>query len=56
MALLTPMPSSRLDALVAAGRARRAKGRLADLPPPSDGASGPSLSQALAEMRDDERF
>ncbi len=32
VALLTPIPAGRLDALVAAGRARPAKRRLADLP------------------------
>ena len=56
VALLTPIPTGRLDALVAAGRARPAKGRLTDLPPPPDRKSHRSLSRALAEMRDDERY
>lgn len=53
VAQLTAIPTSRLSALVAAGRARPAKRRLSDLPAP---AAGPSLSAELAAMRDDERF
>jgi prevent-host-death family protein len=56
VALLTPIPGGRLDALVAAGRARPAKGRLVDLPPPRAAAGRRSPSKTLAEMRDDERY
>jgi antitoxin (DNA-binding transcriptional repressor) of toxin-antitoxin stability system len=54
VALLTPIPAGRLDALVAAGRARPAKRRLADLPAPSDREARPAVSQTLAVMRDEE--
>ncbi|CAN5355100.1 type II toxin-antitoxin system Phd/YefM family antitoxin [soil metagenome] len=56
VALLTPIPVGRLDALVAAGRARPAKGRLGDLPAPPGPEGRHSLSQTLTEMRDDERY
>ncbi len=56
VALLTPIPVGRLDALVAAGRARPAKGRLGDLPVPPGPEGRKSLSQTLTEMRDDERY
>lgn len=56
VALLAPIPVGRLNALVAAGRARPAKGRLVDLPAPRDREDGRSLSQTLAEMRNDERY
>lgn len=52
VARLIPLPSGRLDALVAAGRARPARRLLADLDPPRP---GPALSDALAAMRADER-
>jgi prevent-host-death family protein len=55
VAVLAPLAAGRVDALVAAGRARPDKGRLGDLPPP-DRAGRPSLSQTLAEIRDDERY
>jgi prevent-host-death family protein len=55
VALLTPIPAGRLDALVTAGRARPAKRRLADLPAPSDPEGRPAVSQTLAVMRDEER-
>jgi prevent-host-death family protein len=55
VAQLAPIPTDRLDALVAAGRARPAKGRLADLPAPSEGEGRPSLSRTLAELRDEDR-
>lgn len=55
VALLSRIPAGRLDALVAAGRARAAKGRLSDLAAPPDGAGLDSVSDTLAEMRDDER-
>jgi len=56
VALLTPIPVGRLDALVAAGRARPAKGRLSGLPVPPGPEGRHSLSQTLTEMRDDERY
>jgi prevent-host-death family protein len=55
VALLAPIPVGRLDGLVAAGRARPAKGSLVDLPAPSEREGRLSLSQTLAEMRNDER-
>lgn len=53
VALLTPIPTSRLQALVDAGRARPARRSLRDLDPPAD---GPALSDELQAMRDDERY
>lgn len=53
VAQLTAIPASRLRALVEAGRARPAKRRLSELSPPSP---GPSLTEELAAMRDDERY
>lgn len=55
VALLTPIPAGRLERLLAAGMARAATTDLADLPPALP-ADGPSLSVALARMRDDDRF
>jgi prevent-host-death family protein len=52
VAQLTPIPSSVLQSLLAAGRARSARRSITDLNPP---APGPSLNDALAAMRDDER-
>lgn len=56
VALLTPIPAGRLDALLAAGRARPPKGRLADLAPPPDRQDRRAASESLAELRDDERY
>jgi prevent-host-death family protein len=57
VAQLVPIASGRLDALVAAGRARPAKRSLSTLPAPSRRRAGrPALSVALAEMRDAERY
>jgi prevent-host-death family protein len=57
VALLVPVPAEDgLDALVAAGRARRGVGRLTDLGPPRPlprGALRPS--EALERLRADER-
>ena len=53
VAQITAIPVSRLRGLVAAGRARSARRRVADLVAPSP---GPDLSAALAEMRDSERY
>lgn len=55
VALLGPIPGGRLDALLAAGRARPSEGRLADLSPPPATDGRRSLSQTLAAMRDEER-
>lgn len=53
VAQMTPIPTSRLQALVEAGRARVARRPVTDLPPPTP---GPSLSNELQSMRDDERY
>ncbi len=53
VALMTAIPSSRLEGLLESGRARPARSGFADLPAPED---GPSLSAVLAAMRDDERY
>ena len=57
VALLVPAPKREgLDALIAAGRARPAKGHLRDLPPPLPLPPGAmSLSEALAQLRENER-
>jgi prevent-host-death family protein len=54
VAVLSPLPTSRLAGLVAAGLARPATGDLGDLAPPS-GPVTTALSQALAADRTDER-
>jgi prevent-host-death family protein len=56
VALMTPLPVSRLDGLVAAGRARPAKRRLTEVPAPPGRKGRRSTSHALAEMRDEERY
>jgi prevent-host-death family protein len=53
VAQITPLPSSRLEQLAAAGRVREPRRRLADLPSPEP---GPSLSDELRAMRDAERY
>jgi prevent-host-death family protein len=53
VALLTPIPTSPLAALVAAGLCRPARRSIVALSPPQP---GPSLSAALAEQRDAERY
>jgi prevent-host-death family protein len=53
VAQLTPIPASRLEQLVEAGRARPARRVLADLPAPEP---GPDLSGELAAQRDAERY
>ncbi len=53
VAVMTAIPRSHLEALIEAGRARPARCRLADLPAPDP---GDGLSQALSDMRDDERY
>lgn len=57
VAQLIPLPASRVESLVAAGRARPPKRSLADLgPAPKRRRGEPSLSAVLAEMRDEERY
>jgi len=57
VAQLVPISATRLEALVASGRARPARRPLAELPPPARRRSGqPTLSETLAEMRDAERY
>lgn len=53
VAQMTPIPASRLQALIGAGRARPARRRIGDLGPPP---AGPALSEVLRSMRDDERY
>ncbi len=53
VAQLTPIPSSRVEQLVEAGCARRAKRDVATLPAPRP---GPDLSGELAAQRDTERY
>lgn len=53
VALLTPIPESRLEGKMRRGEARPPQRRLVDLPPPQP---GPSLSDELAAMRDDQRY
>ena len=53
VARLTAIPASRLEELVTSGRARPARHHLADMPAPM---TGPKLSEALAEMRAEERY
>ena len=53
VARMTPIPTSRLQALIESGQARVSRRRLAELDPP---AAGPSLSGELRVMRDEERY
>ena len=53
VALMTPIPSSPLQALLAAGQGREARRDIRTLPVPAEGAS---LSSELAVMRDAERY
>jgi prevent-host-death family protein len=58
-ALLTPIPSSPLAQLIASGRARPARRSLQEFindEPPVEPRPGPTLSERLREMRDDERY
>ena len=57
VAQLIPLPASRLEALVAAGRARLPKRSLAELgAAPRRRPGAPPLSSVLADMRDEERY
>lgn len=52
VAQMAPPSASRLEALVAAGRARPARSRLAEIPPPKRlGRGGSALSEELERMR-----
>jgi prevent-host-death family protein len=53
VAQMTPIPKSRLAALVDAGNARPARSDLTDLPAPEP---GPDLSGVLEQMRGAERY
>ena len=53
VARMTAIASSRLAELIESGRARPPRRAISSLPAP---APGPSLSEALAAMRDAERF
>jgi antitoxin (DNA-binding transcriptional repressor) of toxin-antitoxin stability system len=57
VAQMGPLLSDRITALVAAGRARPARGSLVSLPRPARRRRGsPPLSDVLEEMRDRERY
>lgn len=53
VAQLTETPTSTLQRMLGAGRARPPRHEMRDLPPPEP---GPDVSAALAKMRDAERF
>ncbi len=53
VAQMTPLPASRIAALIEAGLARPARLSLAELPEPKP---GPALTPVLNEMREDERY
>lgn len=57
VAVLSPIPGSRLDELIATGRARPplTSGGLAALPTP-EAREGDDLSATLRAMRDEERY
>lgn len=57
VAQMSPLPRSRMEGLLRSGRARPARGRLADLPKPSEVHTlGTTLSAELEEMRQAERY
>jgi prevent-host-death family protein len=53
VALLVPLPGSRLEGLLVSGRARPARRRISDLSAPTVGVG---LSTELDRMRDDQRY
>lgn len=55
VALLVGIATDRLSALVASGLARPPRRSIASLDRPRK-ATGPTLSQVVTEMRDDERY
>ncbi len=57
VAQLVPLPAGPIETLVAARRAHPPKRSLADLGAPARRRPGqPSLSEVLAELRDDDRY
>jgi len=57
VAQLVTLATNRVEALIAAERARPALRRLRDLPPPARRRRGrPTLSEELEGMRQDERY
>ena len=57
VAMLVPYEKSRIEALIEAGLARRARRSLRDLPPPARRRPGQlSLTAELEHMRADERY
>lgn len=59
VALLGPAPEpprSRLDQLIAEGKATPARGSWRDLPPPLKLEGGPTLTEILLQMRDEEEW
>ncbi len=57
VAQMVPVAATRIEALIAADRARPALRRLSDLPAPSRRRRGrPALSDELAEMRQADRY
>lgn len=59
VARLTPTPPAELGPyrrMIAEGRIRPGRGNLADLGPPLPATPGPTLTQILLEMRDEERW
>ena len=54
VARMVPVDADPLGVLVESGQARRASRRPTDLPPPLR-SSGPSMSELLAEARENER-
>ena len=53
VALMTPIPKSRLQELADAGLSTAATREIGDLPAPIE---GPSLTNLLAEMREEQRY
>jgi prevent-host-death family protein len=53
VALMTPIPTSRIGQLITSGRARPPKRSITEIDPP---VAGPSLSTELERMRNDERY
>jgi prevent-host-death family protein len=57
VAMMVPVVSDRIEALIAAEKARPALRRLSDLPAPSPRRRGrPPLSETLEAMREAERY
>jgi prevent-host-death family protein len=57
VAQMVPVASSRVEALIAAGRARPALRRMSEVPAPPHRRRGrPTLSEELEEMRRAERY